>query len=100
MTMTWEVTEVDGQTRVDIIVDNVLDGIAANDHAAGLASSLANLAKYLEGSARANGPYARISIRGLARRRSGRLPVRLGGIHPGPTSPNVETRNPPFPAGS
>jgi uncharacterized protein YndB with AHSA1/START domain len=48
MTMTWEVTEVDGQTRVDIIADNVPDGIAANDHAAGLASSLANLAKYLE----------------------------------------------------
>ncbi|MGZ6662724.1 MAG: SRPBCC family protein [Solirubrobacteraceae bacterium] len=44
MTMTWEVTEVDGGTRVDIIADNVPDGIAANDHAAGLASSLMNLA--------------------------------------------------------
>jgi uncharacterized protein YndB with AHSA1/START domain len=50
MTMTWEVTEVDGGTRVDIIVDNVPDGIAAKDHAAGLASSLMNLAEYLEGS--------------------------------------------------
>lgn len=50
MTMTWEVTEVDGGARVDIIADNVPDGIAAKDHAAGLASSLMNLAEYLEGS--------------------------------------------------
>jgi uncharacterized protein YndB with AHSA1/START domain len=50
MTMTWEVTEVDGGTRIDIIADNVPDGIAAKDHAAGLASSLMNLAEYLEGS--------------------------------------------------
>jgi uncharacterized protein YndB with AHSA1/START domain len=50
MTMTWEVTEVDGGTRVDILADNVPDGIAAKDHAAGLASSLMNLAEYLEGS--------------------------------------------------
>jgi Activator of Hsp90 ATPase homolog 1-like protein len=49
MTMTWEVTEVGGGTRVDIIADNVPDGIDADDHAAGLASSLANLARYLEG---------------------------------------------------
>jgi hypothetical protein len=50
MTMTWEVTELDGGTRLDIIADNVPDGIAAEDHAAGLASSLMNLAEYLEGS--------------------------------------------------
>jgi uncharacterized protein YndB with AHSA1/START domain len=49
MTMTWEVAEVDGGTRVDIIADNVPDGITADDHAAGLASSLMNLAEYLEG---------------------------------------------------
>ncbi len=49
MTMTWEVTEVSGGTRVDIIADNVPDGIVADDHAAGLASSLLNLADYLEG---------------------------------------------------
>jgi uncharacterized protein YndB with AHSA1/START domain len=48
MTMTWEVSEVDGGSRVDIIADNVPDGIAANDHDAGLASSLANLAAYFE----------------------------------------------------
>ena len=47
MTMTWEVTAVDTGTRVEIRADNVPDGISADDHAAGLASSLANLATYL-----------------------------------------------------
>jgi hypothetical protein len=50
MTMRWELAGVDGGTRVDIIANNVPDGIAAKDHAAGLASSLMNLAEYLEGS--------------------------------------------------
>ena len=35
-------------TRVDIRADDVPAGISAEDHAAGLASSLANLATYLE----------------------------------------------------
>jgi hypothetical protein len=35
-------------TRVDIIADDVPDGISADDHAAGLASSLENLARYVE----------------------------------------------------
>jgi uncharacterized protein YndB with AHSA1/START domain len=48
MTMTWEVTAADAGTRVDIRADNVPVGISAEDHAAGLASSLANLAKHLE----------------------------------------------------
>ena len=48
MTMTWEVTAVDAGTRVDIRADDVPAGISAKDHAAGLASSLANLATYLE----------------------------------------------------
>ena len=48
MTMTWEVTAVDGGTRVDITADNVPDGISAEDHARGLASSLANLAEHVE----------------------------------------------------
>jgi uncharacterized protein YndB with AHSA1/START domain len=48
MTMTWEVTAVDSGTRIEIRADDVPDGIAAEDHAAGLASSLANLAGYLE----------------------------------------------------
>ena len=48
MTMTWEVTAVDAGTRVDIVAEDVPDGISAEDHAAGLASSLANLAAYAE----------------------------------------------------
>jgi uncharacterized protein YndB with AHSA1/START domain len=48
MTMTWRVTAVEGGTRVDITADNVPDGISAEDHATGLASSLANLASYIE----------------------------------------------------
>ncbi|WFE24050.1 SRPBCC family protein [Solwaraspora sp. WMMD937] len=48
MTMTWEVTAVDGGTRVAIRADDVPVGISAADHAAGLASSLANLATYVE----------------------------------------------------
>jgi|SRR5688572_3019944 uncharacterized protein YndB with AHSA1/START domain len=48
MTMTWAVTEASGGTRVDITAKDVPDGISAEDHAAGLASSLSNLARYLE----------------------------------------------------
>ncbi|QUQ65141.1 SRPBCC family protein [Kutzneria sp. CA-103260] len=48
MTMTWAVTAVDGGTRVEIRADDVPDGISAEDHAVGLASSLANLAAYVE----------------------------------------------------
>lgn len=48
MTMTWEVTALDGATRVHITAEDVPDGISAEDHAVGLASSLANLARYLE----------------------------------------------------
>jgi uncharacterized protein YndB with AHSA1/START domain len=51
MTMTWEVTAADAGTRVDIRADDVPDGISAEDHAAGLASSLANLAAHLEKNA-------------------------------------------------
>jgi len=48
MTMTWQVTDVAGGTRVDITADGVPDGISAEDHATGIASSLANLAEYVE----------------------------------------------------
>jgi uncharacterized protein YndB with AHSA1/START domain len=48
MTMTWEVSAVDGGTRVQITADDVPDGISAEDHAQGLASSLAKLAGYVE----------------------------------------------------
>jgi uncharacterized protein YndB with AHSA1/START domain len=49
MLMTWEVTAVEGGTRIEIRADNVPAGISADDHAAGLASSLKNLAAYVEG---------------------------------------------------
>src|SRR6266487_3144757 len=48
MTMTWEVARVQAGSRIAIRVDDVPDGVSAEDHAAGLASSLANLAAYLE----------------------------------------------------
>jgi uncharacterized protein YndB with AHSA1/START domain len=48
MSMTWEVSAVAGGTRVDFRADNVPSGISADDHAAGMSSSLANLARYLE----------------------------------------------------
>ena len=48
MTMRWELTEIEGGTRVDITASDVPVGIAAAEHAAGLASSLENLANYLE----------------------------------------------------
>jgi uncharacterized protein YndB with AHSA1/START domain len=47
MTMSWELTEIDGGTRVDVRAENVPSGISAEDHAVGLTSSLANLAAYL-----------------------------------------------------
>ena len=49
MTLTWEVTAVDEGTRVDITADDVPDGISAEDHAVGLASSLAHLAGHVVG---------------------------------------------------
>jgi len=48
MTMTWSVTPTEGGTRVDFVATNVPDGISAEDHAAGLASSLDGLARYVE----------------------------------------------------
>ena len=48
MTMTWTLTADAGGTRVDITAADVPSGISAEDHAAGLASSLANLALHLE----------------------------------------------------
>jgi uncharacterized protein YndB with AHSA1/START domain len=48
MTMTWEVRRTDGGTLVEISADDVPAGISPEDHAAGMASSLANLARYVE----------------------------------------------------
>lgn len=49
MTMTWMVTEVDVGTRIDMRADDVPPGISAEDHVAGMESSLTNLATYLTG---------------------------------------------------
>jgi uncharacterized protein YndB with AHSA1/START domain len=48
MTMTWTVQEEDGGTRVEIVAEDVPEGISAEDHAVGLASSLENLATFVE----------------------------------------------------
>lgn len=48
MTMTWRIVPVESGSRVEIRADDVPAGISADDHAAGLESSLANLAAYLE----------------------------------------------------
>lgn len=48
MTMTWVLTEVEGGTEVSVRADDVPPGISASDHEAGIASSLANLAAYVE----------------------------------------------------
>lgn len=48
MTTTWEVVPAGEGSRVEIRADDVPVGISAEDHAAGLASSLANLAAYVE----------------------------------------------------
>jgi uncharacterized protein YndB with AHSA1/START domain len=48
MTMTWTVHEDADGTLVEIVADDVPDGISAADHAVGLASSLENLARFVE----------------------------------------------------
>jgi uncharacterized protein YndB with AHSA1/START domain len=48
MTMTWALSASDSGTRVEIRAEDVPAGISAEDHAVGLASSLANLAAFLE----------------------------------------------------
>jgi uncharacterized protein YndB with AHSA1/START domain len=48
MTLSWVLASVGAGTRVAIRADNVPDGISAEQHTAGMASSLDNLAAYLE----------------------------------------------------
>lgn len=48
MTMTWTVAREGNRTRVEIIADDVPDGISADDHAEGLTASLDNLARFVE----------------------------------------------------
>jgi uncharacterized protein YndB with AHSA1/START domain len=48
MTMTWEVAAKDNGTLVTFTADDVPEGISAEAHAEGMASSLANLAAHLD----------------------------------------------------
>lgn len=48
MTMTWKLARAPDGTEVSIVCENVPQGISAEDHATGLASSLENLAAYCE----------------------------------------------------
>ncbi len=48
MRMTWSLAPADGGTRVTFRADDVPPGISAQDHADGLASSLAQLAVLVE----------------------------------------------------
>lgn len=48
MTITTTFTAVDGGARVDVAISNVPPGISAEDHKAGMDSSLANLAAFVE----------------------------------------------------
>jgi uncharacterized protein YndB with AHSA1/START domain len=48
MTMTWAVQAVDDATRVEFTATDVPAGISAEDHRAGMTSSLEHLASYLE----------------------------------------------------
>jgi len=47
MVMTWSLEAVPGGTGVAVRAVNVPSGIAVKDHEAGLASSLANLARFI-----------------------------------------------------
>jgi uncharacterized protein YndB with AHSA1/START domain len=47
MRMTWSVRPVAGGTEVGIVCENVPEGISAADHAAGLSSTLDNLAEFV-----------------------------------------------------
>jgi uncharacterized protein YndB with AHSA1/START domain len=48
MKMTWTLTAVPGGTEVVILCENVPEGIRQEDHAAGLKSTLENLAAFVE----------------------------------------------------
>ena len=50
MTMTWALSRDAGGTRVEVRADEVPPGISPDDHAAGMGSSLANLAALVEGA--------------------------------------------------
>jgi uncharacterized protein YndB with AHSA1/START domain len=56
MVMTWSLDAAPGGTEVTVIAEHVPAGISAEDHAAGLSSSLENLARFLARSGLRAGP--------------------------------------------
>jgi uncharacterized protein YndB with AHSA1/START domain len=48
MKMTWSLAAVPGGTEVTMAAENVPSGISAEDHEAGMTSTLANLAAFVE----------------------------------------------------
>lgn len=52
MTMTWSLTPTAAEVQVEIRADDVPEGISAQDHQTGMASSLANLDAYVTGTQR------------------------------------------------
>jgi len=48
MTMTWQLSVEESGTRVEIRAEDVLSGIAPEDHVVGMRSSLTNLATFVE----------------------------------------------------
>jgi uncharacterized protein YndB with AHSA1/START domain len=52
MTMTWSLRDHRDGTLIEIRADDVPHGISADDHAAGLASSLDNLARHITGTSK------------------------------------------------
>lgn len=52
MTMSWQLTPTGGGTEVTVTATDVPPGISQADHEAGIVSSLANLASYVETSGR------------------------------------------------
>jgi uncharacterized protein YndB with AHSA1/START domain len=48
MTMTWQLSPAPGGTLLEVRADDVPNGITAQDHVAGMESSLANLARFLD----------------------------------------------------
>ncbi|HXW80688.1 MAG TPA: SRPBCC domain-containing protein [Acidimicrobiales bacterium] len=91
MTMRWELTPVDGGTRVDVTADDVPDAILAADHIAGMTSSLDQLAQYLSerrfGSAAQaaewDSRYRESEIAKWSGRPNGRLVAEVADLTPG-----------------
>lgn len=48
MTMTWELRKVAGGTEVEVRAEDVPEGISAEDHLAGIRSTLENLGAFVE----------------------------------------------------